>query len=80
MNITCPKCRYRHPANKTCFQAKVEADEARGLREEEYEDRKKNRVGNAIKEAAFESDKELSETDENFLVMLLQNLILDDSK
>ena len=33
-NITCPKCRYRHPAGMTCSFAAQRAAEAREKREE----------------------------------------------
>jgi len=29
MNITCPKCRFRHPADVSCAEAKDRADKAR---------------------------------------------------
>lgn len=33
-NITCPQCRFRHPASRSCAEAKYLADEARAAREE----------------------------------------------
>jgi hypothetical protein len=32
LNITCKQCRFRHPANRTCEEAKRLAEEARALR------------------------------------------------
>lgn len=33
VNITCPRCRHRHPASLSCEEAKRLADEARAARE-----------------------------------------------
>lgn len=35
-NITCPKCRHRHPADRSCAEAKRLADQAREARERYY--------------------------------------------